>query len=151
MYTEYYEIVEPTGKDILGLSQAYDAARMSDHTTQVGAAVGACLGYNKAFGDGARIHAETHALLLNARVGVEVQGHTMYAPWASCVECAMSIVAAGISRVVVHHQRMEMTPVHWHNSVDQGLHMLVQGGVVIEALDRSFGKTILVGGEEVSL
>lgn len=151
MFTEHYEIIEPTAKDISGLSSAYDAARMSDHSTQVGAAVGACYGYNKEFGDGVRIHAETHVLLLNARRGVSVEGHSLYAPWASSKDCAIHIIAAGISRVVVHHERMNLTPIHWFESVDHGLHLLVQHGVEVVALSRVFGKAVVIGGEEVVL
>lgn len=151
MFVEHYEIIEPTSKDVAGLTGAYEAARMSDHSTQVGAAVAACFGYNKEFGKGVRIHAESHALLQNARIGIPVEGHTMYAPWASCKDCATHIVAAGIARVVVHHERMEMTPVHWHESVDHGLHILVQSGVKVVALSRTFQKTIRIGGEEVTL
>jgi deoxycytidylate deaminase len=124
---------------------------MSDHSTQVGAAVGACYGYNKEYGDGVRIHAETHALLLNARRGVSVEGHTMYAPWAACKECAIHIIAAGVARVVVHHERMQLTPVHWHESVDHGLHLLVQNGVEVVAISKVFQKTVVIGGEEVVL
>jgi len=53
--------------------------------------------------------------------------------------------------VVVHHERMEMTPVHWHESVDHGLHILGQSGVKVVALSRKFEKTIRIGGEEVTL
>lgn len=150
MFEDMYSIIDPNTKDIRGLQQAYEAARSSDHSTQVGAAVGACFGHNKRISD-VRIHAEVHALILNAKAGVSVEGHTMYAPWASCKECAVAIVTAGIGRVVVHHERMLLTPVHWLNSVTEGLDILNSEGVEVQALSREFNTTICVGGEEVTL
>lgn len=155
LYDAYYLPVEnvPT-KYIQGLREAYSAARMSDHTTQVGAVVGAAYGYNKAFDDQSpdvRIHAETSSIIKNAKMGVGLENHTMYAPWAACGDCAMAIVEAGICRVVVHHQRMQLTPPKWQGCVDHGLHILTIHGVKILGVDMHLGEQCRIDGEEVIL
>ena len=155
LFTAYYYPTEdvPT-KYIQGLREAYSAGRMSDHSTQVGAVVGAAYGYNKSFDSQApdvRIHAETSAIVKNAKLGVTLAGHTMYAPWAACGDCAMHIVEAGISRVVVHHERMQRTSDRWVDSVDQGLFILQQHGVRIQGVSMELGETVRIGGQEVTL
>ena len=144
----------PSTKDIQGTREAYSAGAMSDHSTQVGAACGVGFGYNKAYDEDTkdvRIHAEVHALLRNAQRGVETEGRTMYAPWASCPNCAMCIVSAGIAKVVVHHERMQLTPPHWQGEVEHGLHILQQHGVPVVAVSMVFGVRVKICGNEVNL
>ena len=46
------------------------------------------------------IHAEQNAIIQAARMGVEIEGSTIYCAHQPCVICAKMIVNAGISRVV---------------------------------------------------
>lgn len=46
------------------------------------------------------IHAELNALLQGARVGVSLNGGTLYATHRPCVRCASAIIQAGIAKVV---------------------------------------------------
>jgi dCMP deaminase len=45
-------------------------------------------------------HAERNAIYQAARVGIAVQGCTMYLPWFPCMDCARAIVQSGIARLV---------------------------------------------------
>jgi len=45
-------------------------------------------------------HAERNAIYNAARVGVSLDGSTIYLPWYPCVECARAIIQAGIAAVV---------------------------------------------------
>jgi deoxycytidylate deaminase len=152
-----YTLLDPgdeRAEDLVGLQQAYDAARNSDHRTQVGAVCGAGQGWNRAFHPDKtdlRIHAETAAIIACARHGSSTQGRTLYAPWAACGDCANHIAAAGVSRVVVHHQLMQMTRTAWEGAVHSGLETLRHCGVVVEAVDHLFKKTIRFNGEEVTV
>ena len=146
-----YDLLEHVkASDITGLTEAYDISRLSDHSTQVGAAVGAAYGYNKVV-SGVRMHAESLTIIENAKHGISLRGRTMYAPWASCPECAADIIVSGIGRVVVHHERMQMTCDRWIEQVKEGVDMLLAAGVRVEAVSHHFGKKITVDGTEVTL
>ena len=45
-------------------------------------------------------HAERNAIFQAARVGIAVQGCTMYLHWFPCMDCARAIVQSGIARLV---------------------------------------------------
>jgi dCMP deaminase len=45
-------------------------------------------------------HAERNAIFQAARVGIAIQGCTMYLPWFPCMDCARAIVQSGIARLV---------------------------------------------------
>jgi dCMP deaminase len=45
-------------------------------------------------------HAERNAIFQAARVGIAIQGCTMYLPWFPCMDCARAIVQSGIGRLV---------------------------------------------------
>lgn len=154
--------------DIRGMSMALTEATHSDHTTQVGAyvlGVGACnkvvqsKRYIGTYTDGREDtiliplhqHAESLALIKCARLGIKTENATLYAPWASCVDCAMAIVAAGIRRVVVHRTLMEKTYEKYLTSVDQGLSLLYDNHVRVEMIDRDFGFKIRMNGKEVEV
>ena len=93
-------------------------------------------------------HAEQSACL--AWVGQAKQGDlVMYCPWAACIECAKDIHASQITRLVVHKQRMDLTPERWKKSVDDGLDYLARGGVTIEYCDTEIVVPgVLVNGEK---
>jgi dCMP deaminase len=45
-------------------------------------------------------HAERNALYNAARVGIPVEGCTIYIPWYPCMDCARGVLQSGISRLV---------------------------------------------------
>jgi len=142
--------------DEFGLMKAYEAAQLSTHpSTQVGAWINGDSGWNRCVDNDppsldkewAVIHAETDALLKSDYT----YGGTLYAPWACCLHCATDILAAGIQTVVVHFERMLMTPRKWETEVISGLRMLRRNEVFIRAVSTRFGMTIRVDGQEVEV
>lgn len=146
------EIVDPNYEDVSGLINAYHAARDSQHTTQVGAYINASRVGVSGHNDKERgTHAESNAVATAARLGVRTQDQTMYAPWASCADCAGVVRAAGIKRVVTHVSVMERTSHRWQASVQRGLYLLRDGGVQVDMVTRPSltGFSILFDSEEV--
>jgi dCMP deaminase len=45
-------------------------------------------------------HAERNAIFQAARVGIQLEGCTMYLPWFPCMDCARAIVQSGIKRLI---------------------------------------------------
>ena len=71
-------------------------------------------------------HSERAAIYECASSGVPTEDATMYCPWAPCMECARAIIMSGISRLVVHKERMDLTPERWLDSVQMALAMLAE-------------------------
>lgn len=46
------------------------------------------------------IHAEMNAILQAARIGTSLEGATLYCTMTPCMNCAMSIIQVGITRIV---------------------------------------------------
>lgn len=155
--SDFYHIESEnlTYDDNAGLTNALREATYSTHSTQVGAHMLGMSAWNKPAYDrvttGERYHAETLVLLHCARVGLRTQGQTLYAPWASCLACAMNIQAAGVSRVVVCRALMEKTPERWLTSVGKGLSLLYNSGVRVEVVDYNFGIKIRMDGKDVEV
>lgn len=132
-----------------GLALAYRHARLSpDPSTQVGAVIISngesiashnhpSVGFDDdqmfEFGEKAIIveHAERSAIYMAALLGISTDGATMFAPWASCVDCARAIACSGIRRLVRHADIMRETPSRWTNSIRLADDILVKGGVDI--------------------
>lgn len=157
----YRLLDSPTAADINGLREAYQTALMSDDpSTQVGACCGTHRGFNKKADlrdahpedkGWSLLHAEVRCILGSARSGMPCRRHTMYAPWACCVDCASHILDAGIPRVVVHHQVMQLTPERWQEQVRLGLDLLLRNNVAVDAVSKKFGVRIRFSGDEVDL
>lgn len=139
-----------------GLAAAYRAAQLSDDpNTQVGAEINGCLGFNRSLDEDpptldknwGRVHAEVDALLSCDFTF----GGTLCAPWAACTNCATAILAADVRTVVVHLERMLLTPKEWEPEVISGLRMLVRNGVNLVAVSYDFGVTIRAHGKDVRL
>lgn len=157
-----YTLLEnPSLLDFEKLREAYDAAQTSDHPrTQVGAVLGPAWGSNTKADhrdkypdnvEWSRVHAETSAILRCEMNGHHARAYTLYAPWACCTGCAANILKAGITRVVVHHQLMQMTHEKWRDEVREGLDMLLRNQVRVEAVSKRFGVKIRFDGKEVEV
>lgn len=156
--------IDPSPNDIRGLEQAYIFAQHSDAPrTQVGAFLSTGDGgFNRRYddhppspwkdvSDWSLVHAEEDAIINAAAYGHSTQGATMYAPWACCCRCAARIIAADIQLVVVHEERMLMTPEHWESDVRQGLSMLLRNEVEVQSVSHHFGMTVRVNGKVVTV
>jgi len=63
---------------------------------------------------------------------VPTQGLIMVCPWAACIGCARAIKGAGITNLIVHKERMDLTPDRWKNDVDDALLSLKRGKVNVQ-------------------
>ena len=72
------------------------------------------------------IHAEQNAIIQAARLGVSIDGATLYCTHQPCVVCAKMIVNAGITRVVYREGYPD----------DFAREMLAEGGVKLERYER---------------
>lgn len=68
------------------------------------------------------IHAEQNAIIQAAKLGVSIDGATLYCTHQPCVICAKMIVNAGIRRVVYRYGYPD----------DFAVEMLTEGGVILE-------------------
>ena len=73
------------------------------------------------------IHAEQNAIIQAAKLGVSIDGATLYCTHQPCVICAKMIVNAGIKRVVYEEGYPDTF----------AREMLEEGGVLLEHFDRS--------------
>lgn len=155
--------------DINWLRYAYDLASYSpDQSTQVGAVIiggeDAIIGdgYNR-FPHGVAYsperwerptkyafieHAERNAIYTCARWGNAAYGATMYATGAACADCARAIVQAGIARVVTHPR---ISHGAWGESVAIGDQIMEEGGVKLEIVEFTVGKSIIKEGKLVEM
>lgn len=78
-------------------------------------------------------HAERNAIYLAARShsAPGVFGSTMYCPWASCCPCAIGIINSGVRTLVMHRERMQMTPPRWEDDVNEALGMMKEAGLTL--------------------
>lgn len=146
-------------KDHKFMELAYARARFSkDPSTQVGAIiVGPAMedrssGYNGAprgcsadeRGDDRRevrpekyfwfSHAELNAITNAARVGVPLEGCTMYVTHPPCMDCARAIVQAGIKRVVTVEQNADFYE-RWKDHILRSRRLFHECGVEVEVLN----------------
>lgn len=93
-------------------------------------------------------HAERRAVFAAARKGKIVDGATMFCPWAACCPCARALIDSGVRFLVLHEQRMKMTPERWLDDVNQALEMLEEGGIEISYFSGPVkGPSVIVNGE----
>ncbi len=76
-------------------------------------------------------HSERGAIYAAARAGNKVYGATMYCMWSACCDCARGIINSGVRRLVMHKERMDMTPERWIADVNVALLMMVEAGVTL--------------------
>lgn len=78
-------------------------------------------------------HAERNCINMAAKNGlfscVNPSELTLYVPWFACSDCARSIIASGIKRVVGHKRMMDATPEHWKESIKHAFVMFEEAKV----------------------
>ena len=73
------------------------------------------------------VHAEMNAIIQCARNGVSPLGATMYSSFSPCIHCSLSIVQAGIERVVT--RAIARGDEHWNDSIDKSVALFEEVGV----------------------
>ena len=71
------------------------------------------------------MHAEQNAIIQAARLGISIDGATLYCTHQPCVMCAKIIVNSGITRVVYREGYPD----------DISREILQEGGVILEHVD----------------
>jgi len=78
-------------------------------------------------------HAERNALYNAARIGVPVDGCTMYLPWFPCMDCARAIVQSGIRTLVAF--RPDLNHPQWGDDFRMATALLLEAGVELRWRD----------------
>lgn len=92
-------------------------------------------------------HAERNALFATVRAGF--RPHTLVAAWASCADCARSIVGLGV-QCLIRHVR-EDTEGRWNESIVWGDEILKAGGVtIIDVSDYLGAQPVLFNGKLIN-
>jgi len=102
-------------------------------------------------------HSERNAIYNAGRNGVSLIGCTLYVNWLPCVDCARSIIQAGITKVVIHKQGQEAFDANsgathtWTDSHDMVWQMMVEAGLTVQWFTKPMIETItaLFNGEEL--
>lgn len=81
-------------------------------------------------------HGELNALTNAARIGVPLDGCTIYVPWIPCCECTKAIIQCGISRIIIDGRDFEKTKQYWEErwgeSMKYSLLMIQESGTILE-------------------
>ena len=80
-------------------------------------------------------HAEMNAIIQCARNGVSPVGSTIYTTFAPCVHCTLSIIQAGVVRVVTY--RAGKGDEHWEANFAKSRELLAESGVELVELDKA--------------
>jgi dCMP deaminase len=81
-------------------------------------------------------HAERNAIYNAARVGIPLEGCTIYVPWFPCMDCARAIVQSGIATLVAYHP--DLNHEKWGQDFKNVLIMLEEAKVKIRWMDKEF-------------
>ncbi len=73
------------------------------------------------------VHAEMNAIIQCARNGVSPVGATIYSSFSPCIHCSLSIVQAGIKRVVT--RSIARGDEHWNDSIDKSVVLFEEVGI----------------------
>jgi dCMP deaminase len=75
------------------------------------------------------VHAEVNAILNAAKNGAKTKNSTLYVTFPPCVNCATSVVQAGVSMVVC--PSVTTAPERWRDSFQMGQNLLKEAGVKV--------------------
>jgi deoxycytidylate deaminase len=81
------------------------------------------------------IHAEADVIARAARSARGTVQTTLVCPWAACLSCVGPILQAGISRIVMHKQRLESPYQAWNAGIAEAHAWLLDAGVELLAFD----------------
>ncbi len=76
-------------------------------------------------------HAERGVIYEAAKKGIELEGRTIFVPWAACSDCARAIICSGIGKVVTHKRMMDATPEHWKESIKFAFEMFFEAKIEV--------------------
>ncbi len=79
------------------------------------------------------VHAEMNAIIQCARNGVSPVDATLYSTFSPCINCALSIVQSGISRVVT--KEISEGDEHWNDSIEKSLSLFEEVGIEYLTID----------------
>jgi len=79
------------------------------------------------------VHAEMNAIIQCARNGVSPVGATMYSSFSPCIHCSLTIVQAGITKVVT--KQIDSGDEHWNDSIEKSLLLFEEVGIEYITLD----------------
>ncbi|MBC8203563.1 MAG: dCMP deaminase family protein [Planctomycetes bacterium] len=80
------------------------------------------------------VHAEMNAIIQCARNGVSPIDGTVYSTFSPCIHCSLSIVQAGITRVVTW--AVAKGDEHWSDSIEKSLILFEETGIEYIAVER---------------
>lgn len=94
-------------------------------------------------------HAERNVIFEAAKIGIGLQGKTMYVPWTACAECARAIICSGIKKVVCHQRMMDQTPDHWKESIKHAFIMFEEAEIEIVRFTKELPEApkVLINGK----
>lgn len=93
-------------------------------------------------------HAERNAIYQAAKLGRALLSTTMYAPYASCSDCARGIIQSGIKTLVRYPFEV---PERWFESTRFGDLMLQESGIQIIELKPTVGVELKFDGKILDL
>ena len=73
------------------------------------------------------VHAEMNAIIQCARNGISPVGATIYSSFSPCIHCSLTIVQAGIERVVT--RSIEKGDEHWNDSIEKSIELFEEVGI----------------------
>ncbi|MDD3288475.1 MAG: dCMP deaminase family protein [Alphaproteobacteria bacterium] len=79
-------------------------------------------------------HAERNAIYNAARIGLSLQGCSIYVPWFPCVDCAKAIIQSGIVEVVAYEP--DLTDDQWGNGFNIAITMFEEAGVKVRYIPK---------------
>ncbi len=79
------------------------------------------------------VHAEMNAIIQCARNGTSPVGATLYSSFSPCIHCTLSIVQAGIARVVT--RKIMEGDEHWNDSLEKSISMFQEVGIEYSVLE----------------
>lgn len=99
------------------------------------------------------VHAEKNAIACGAKFGISTNGATLYISATPCAGCAAMIVAAGISKVMMHKPAVEIfskvSPYGEDDKITAA--MFEEAGVELGFIDMFVNKTAYLGGRKYSI
>jgi len=97
------------------------------------------------------VHAETNAIACGAKYGIATDQSTLYIGAWPCPTCAGIVVAAGITKIVLHRPAIEIfsQDPKWNNTIPK--EMFEEAGVEVRFLDMFVGRTAYISKRKYNI